>query len=733
MALNDVVIKIRGDSKNAEDSIKRVQSSFGKMNDSLKKMRGPMLAIGAALTGAGILSVKAASDLEESMNAVNVIFEDAADIVHKFGEESATAVGLTTAEFNQLSATTAALLKDTGRPLTEVADITNDLAVRAADMASVFNTDVSDAMSAIQQALRGETEAIRRYAGDVTDATLEQFALAEGIEGTVKEMDQQEKRLLRVALIMQQTEKFAGDFANTSDSLANSIRITRSQFTNAAAELGVQLLPAMSKIVGALSDAITAFSNLSQPVKNAILIAGGATLAMVALGLVIPPLIAGVSGLSAAFGTLLFTVSPWIALIAAAIAAQYTWMTVLIAAKNAVDNLINGTEKTTNPLKIMGEHFEGLKTKVKELTGTFTDFVTEQDDNTESLVTNIDEQIISREEWANSVKKNIKEVSAVSTEHTEKIQKDSEKQIEAIREMISGILPKMVVETRTAFMQYEEILFNAMDNQGTYFGATGAGFMEMEQQIADSLGAIAQEHVALSRVQIQASLDQEDAMDRLMKETRDTMVERMKLLEAFGSARDRDMVIRVRDAAILKQLSQNAAQLNQMNADMFITTSALMGDATDEFAEKVVEANEVAKESFNDLGKSLAEIAAEMQKVTDAHKAYAAGLPSTIHVPGTPIMDVQSEADRASAIMSLASGDIMVGGEKVDRGQFMSQFFGIGEAGAKTPQELSGMVTRPNTIINIATLISNNPEEVLAGIDQTQKDRGMQDLIFEGS
>jgi hypothetical protein len=72
-------------------------------------------------------------------------------------------------------------------------------------MASVFNTDVDDAMSAINQALRGETEAIRRYAGDVTDATLQTYLLSQGIEKNVTEMTQQEKRLLRVDVIMAQT------------------------------------------------------------------------------------------------------------------------------------------------------------------------------------------------------------------------------------------------------------------------------------------------------------------------------------------------------------------------------------------------------------------------------------------------------------------------------------------------------------------------------------------------
>ncbi|MFK8055486.1 MAG: hypothetical protein AB8F78_05125 [Saprospiraceae bacterium] len=104
-----------------------------------------------------------------------------------------------------MSTQVGALLKDTGISTQELSDKTIMLTERAADMASVFNTDVDDAMSAINQAIRGETEAIRRYAGDVTDATLQQYLLSQGIETSVTSMSQQEKRLLRIDVLMQQT------------------------------------------------------------------------------------------------------------------------------------------------------------------------------------------------------------------------------------------------------------------------------------------------------------------------------------------------------------------------------------------------------------------------------------------------------------------------------------------------------------------------------------------------
>ena len=237
----------------ASGAFQKVEANAGKMAGGIAKHRRAiglaMTGMGTAITGFAVLSVKAASDLEESMNAVNVIFSDGAKVIHEFGENSARSVGLSTAKFNELASVTGALLKDVGLPMEEVAGLTTDLAIRAADMASVMNTSVEDALSAVGQALRGETEAIRRYAGDVTDASLQVFALSEGIQKQVSEMTEQEKRLLRVSLIMQQTNTMAGDFANTSESLANRMRIARAEFANTSAELGTALLPLVTALM----------------------------------------------------------------------------------------------------------------------------------------------------------------------------------------------------------------------------------------------------------------------------------------------------------------------------------------------------------------------------------------------------------------------------------------------------------------------------------------------------
>lgn len=348
----------------------KIQRSFGKLGAAVdtnrakldkfgKSLRtiGTRLSIGVTLpiAAVGVASIKMASDLQESITAVEVVFGEGAEIVKKFGRESAAGFGLSTAAFNQLSAETGALIADVGLPLEEVGQLTNELAVRAADLASVFNTDVAQAMSAIQQAIRGETEAIRKFTGDVTDASLETFALAEGIDQSVASMTQQEKRLLRVQLLMSQTSRFAGDFKKNQELLANQTRILSATFTNLAAKFGDVLLPVATKVVKAFNFLVKVLDESSPATKKI-------AVALALLVAAIPPLILAlgaaifVLGLFstaniAAAASALAAIPPFIAMGVAAVGAMLPFLPIILVVGTAIAVLAGLIFKFWEPIK----------------------------------------------------------------------------------------------------------------------------------------------------------------------------------------------------------------------------------------------------------------------------------------------------------------------------------------------------------------------------------------------
>lgn len=213
---------------------------------------GALLAAGAGLLKFGADSIKAASTLEESMNAVRVVFGETADTIIEFGEEAAVAAGLAQGEFQQMASVIGSALKNAGFDADTMATKTIELTQRAADMASVFNTTVPDALSAIQAALRGETDPIERYGVGLNAAAVEAEAASLGFKKVSGELTVQAKAAARLSLIMKQTDQVAGDFTNTSDGLANKSKILSARFTDLQADIGQGLIPIVLDAIDAI-------------------------------------------------------------------------------------------------------------------------------------------------------------------------------------------------------------------------------------------------------------------------------------------------------------------------------------------------------------------------------------------------------------------------------------------------------------------------------------------------
>jgi hypothetical protein len=250
-----VLDKLDGDLAQARKKTEGAMSGIAKVTSGIKNSLqtvgkaalgiavGGLAAVGAAFLTIGKSAVNAASNLNEAINASSVVFGDAAQKIQSFAKTAAESTGLSAESVNQMGAQMGALLLNMGLDENTAAEQTINLTKRAADMASIFNTDVSDAFLAVQAGLRGETEPLRRFGVDVSDAAVKAYALSTGLIEAGDEMDNQTKITARMALIYEQTNKIAGDFVNTSDGLANSARIQAARWQNFKAELGTKLLP----------------------------------------------------------------------------------------------------------------------------------------------------------------------------------------------------------------------------------------------------------------------------------------------------------------------------------------------------------------------------------------------------------------------------------------------------------------------------------------------------------
>ncbi len=229
--------------------IEKASGGWAKAGRTMESLAVPAAAIGVGLAAGAKSAADAASALGESTNAVGAVFGKASDKITAFGATSAKSVGLSQRAFQELATSTGSLLQNFGYSASEAGAATIELSTRAADMASVFNTDVATAMEAINAGLRGESEPLRKFGVNLNDATLKAKALEMGLYSGKGALSDNAKAAAAQAVIMEQSAKTAGDFARTSDGAANSQRIATASAEDLAAGLGKSLLPAWTAVL----------------------------------------------------------------------------------------------------------------------------------------------------------------------------------------------------------------------------------------------------------------------------------------------------------------------------------------------------------------------------------------------------------------------------------------------------------------------------------------------------
>ena len=256
-------LSILGDVDNLNKSLKSASTnvdSFGTKMGKVGKAVGVALAAATVAAGAmavkiGVDAVRAASDLSETISKVSVIFGSSSREIEKFADKAAKSLGQTKQQALDAAATFATFGKSAGLAGTDLTKFSTDFVSLASDLASFNNTSPEQAINAIGSALRGEAEPLRAYGVLLDDASLRQKALELGLISTTKNaLTPQQKVLAAQKLIFEQTNAAQGDFARTSDGLANSTRIMTAQLENAKTTIGMALLPIVLKLAQAFSE-----------------------------------------------------------------------------------------------------------------------------------------------------------------------------------------------------------------------------------------------------------------------------------------------------------------------------------------------------------------------------------------------------------------------------------------------------------------------------------------------
>lgn len=252
-----------------------VQTRGERMGSAIRGAALPATAALAAVGAAAKVAADDASSLNESVNAVNVVFAQASGKIQAFSKVAAEQAGLSARAFNELATPIGASLRNVGFSADDAATSTINLAKRAADMASVFNVDVTEAMAAIQSGLRGEADPLEKFGVGLSAAAVQAKAMELGLAKTTGALDNHDLAQARLALIMDQTNKLSGDFTRTSGQLANAQRINAAESENQRAALGQGLLPVMVTLQGMLRSLLGLLAEHQTATKALVVVVAG--------------------------------------------------------------------------------------------------------------------------------------------------------------------------------------------------------------------------------------------------------------------------------------------------------------------------------------------------------------------------------------------------------------------------------------------------------------------------
>lgn len=221
----------------------------GAIAGGLAKLGLGMAAAGTAAVGLGGIAVKAASDLSESQNKVSVVFGDSADKVKQFAETAAGSLGQSKQQALEAAGTFGNLFVSMGLGQQASADLSVNIVKLGSDLASFNNINPTEALEKLRAGLVGETEPLRTLGVNLNAAAVEAKAMQMGLADASGEISEAAKIQARYALILDQTRTAQGDFARTSDGLANSTRIIEASFKDLQATIGEELLPVVAPLV----------------------------------------------------------------------------------------------------------------------------------------------------------------------------------------------------------------------------------------------------------------------------------------------------------------------------------------------------------------------------------------------------------------------------------------------------------------------------------------------------
>lgn len=272
--------KTGASSGRAANSLGKSLFSFSKSTGSAKKSAFSLArALGKFYASywvivRGLSKLKDAIDISSSLteveNVVSTTFGKYSSLIEEFSKTSIQQYGMSELTAKQVSSRFQAMGTAMGFTQEKMANMSIELTKLTGDMASFYDVSQTDVARNLQAIFSGETEPLRKYGIDLTQATLKEWAMKKGLDADISSMTQAQKAMLRYQYVMENTAAAQGDFARTADTWHNQIVVLQQSFQSLAAIVGGVLINAFKPLIRMLNVVMQKVIAFAETVSNAL-------------------------------------------------------------------------------------------------------------------------------------------------------------------------------------------------------------------------------------------------------------------------------------------------------------------------------------------------------------------------------------------------------------------------------------------------------------------------------
>ena len=261
-AITGAVLKISGLSA----VLKGINTAFNGLGNAIRS------AI-SSLDFAGFIkeSSELSSGLLEVQNVLNKVFgkEGMAEI-KAFSSTAVSELGMTTLAVEKYLGRFGAALSTTGQSRTEIARMSKQLVQMTSDLASFYDMEHDIvAEKLFSGVITGQVKPLRELGVDMSKASLEAYALANGYSTLYKDMTAAEKQALRFNYAMDKFSMMAGDYKDTINSTANQMRLLKNQLKELGTVVGSIINAFLNPLIIALNHVMSAVIGVAKTIASA--------------------------------------------------------------------------------------------------------------------------------------------------------------------------------------------------------------------------------------------------------------------------------------------------------------------------------------------------------------------------------------------------------------------------------------------------------------------------------